>query len=578
MHPDVTRQQPTAEAGHAQPLPRHVRFLARVARRELPAAPVCAVSVERGIAVPAGDGVALLTDHYRPLAEGPHPTVLIRTPYGRGFPWDYLYGALLGEQGFHVVIQSCRGTGGSRGTFEPFVGEAADAQAAMAWLRRQEWFSGSLATIGPSYLGFTQWALAADPPPELGAMVVQVSPHDPYGLLYPGGAFALEATLTGVAATLSMHRGMGRATLAMLRLLRHYRRVTRTLPLIDTYPAAFGGRVGFLEGWITHPEPGDPYWAPRRAVISPERIPPASLLTGWSDVFLDQTLALYRRLRGAGRETRLIVGPWTHTSGFNKDLPVVFGEALGWLHRHLGGNGVGGLPVRVHVGETGTPGTWRDLADWPPPGFGEQAWHLHAGGTLAAEPSAAETVSSFRYDPADPTPSVGGPVLDSRDAGSRRNNALEARRDVLVFTSEPLSEPLDVIGPVGFRARARGSGPHFDVFARLCDVDPKGTSWNVCDGLMRLGGEPGRGDDVSSAAAAGGAWRDVTVPMSATAHRFGAGHRLRVQVSGGAHPRFMRNTGTGEPLATATRLVPVEIEIAAGQVLVPCGNADVMAL
>jgi hypothetical protein len=173
---------------------------------------------------------------------------------------------------------------------------------------------------------------------------------------------------------------------------------------------------------------------------------------------------------------------------------------------------------------------------------------------------------SFRYDPADPTPSVGGPRMDSRQAGSQRNNALESRQDVLVFTSEPLTEPLDVIGPVSFRARARGSTAHFDVFARLCDVDPKGTSWNICDGLLRLGGEPGSGD---GGAGADGGWRDVTVPMSATAHRFGAGHRLRVQVSGGAHPRFMRNTGTGEPLATATRLVPVDIEISDGRVLAP---------
>jgi len=579
MHPDVTRQQPAAEAARAGALPRHVRLLVRMARRQL-GDPVCAVSVERGIAVPAGDGAALLADHYRPLAAGPHPTLLVRTPYGRGFPWDYLYGALLGEQGFHVVIQSCRGTGGSQGVFEPFVGEAADAQATIAWLRRQDWFSGSLGTIGPSYLGFTQWALAADPPPELGAMVVQVSSDDFYGIRYPGGAFALEATLTGVAATQAMHRGMGSFTLAMLRLLRRYRKVARTLPLIDAYPPAFGGRVGYFEDWISHPEPGDPYWAPRRVAVSPERIPPASLLTGWSDVCLDQTLALYRRLREAGRTTRLVVGPWTHTSGFNKDLPVLFGEALGWLHQHLGGNGTGtgGLPVRVHVGETGAPGTWRDLADWPPPGFSERVWHLHAGRTLAAEAPAVQTVSSFRYDPADPTPSVGGPRMDSRDAGSQRNNALEARRDVLVFTSEPLSEPLDVIGPVAFRVRARGSGAHFDVFARLCDVDPKGASWNICDGLLRLGGEPGPGEVGGGAAAAGGAWRDVTVPMSATAHRFGAGHRLRVQVSGGAHPRFMRNTGTGEPLATATSLVPVDIEISGGRVIVPSENAAVMAL
>src|SRR6202046_4408042 len=154
MHPDVTRQQPAAEVTQGEPLPRHVRLLVRMARRQLPA-PVCRVSVERGIAVPASDGMTLLTDHYRPLAPAPHPTLLVRTPYGRGFPWDYLYGALLGEQGFHVVLHSCRGTGGPQGRSEPCAAEAADARATIAWLRRQEWFDGSLATIWALYLWVT---------------------------------------------------------------------------------------------------------------------------------------------------------------------------------------------------------------------------------------------------------------------------------------------------------------------------------------------------------------------------------------------------------------------------------------
>jgi hypothetical protein len=131
---------------------------------------------------------------------------------------------------------------------------------------------------------------------------------------------------------------------------------------------------------------------------------------------------------------------------------------------------------------------------------------------------------------------------------------------VLTFTSEPFGAPVDVIGPVSIRVRARGSGPHFDVFARLCDVDPRGRSWNVCDGLVRIRD--------------GGDWSEITVPMSATAHRFGAGHRLRVQVSGGAHPRFMRNTGTGEPPATATRLVPVDISVGGGVLSLPAAHGE----
>jgi putative CocE/NonD family hydrolase len=535
----------------------------RLSRRDLPE-PVCSVAVERGIEVPAGDGVTLLTDHYVPLIDGPRPTLLVRSPYGRGFPWDYVYGALFAGQGFHVVIQSCRGTGGSGGEHDPFRHEAADGQAAVAWLRQQEWFGGALGTVGASYLGYTQWALATDPPPELGAMVVQVGSDDFHGFLYPGGAFALESTLVGTAAMLSMDRGFARFLRAIVRLLRRHRRVERTLPLIDAYPAAFGRRVAFFEQWLAHPEPGDPYWASRRATAAAELIPPTSLLTGWSDVCLDPTLRLFRRLREAGREVRLIVGPWNHASGFNDDLPVVFGEAIRWLRAHLCGDrsDLPQQPVRVHVGEIGGPGQWRDLPDWPPPGVRAQPWHLNGDGTLAADPPARAALSSFHYDPAAPTPSVGGPSMDSRNARPRRNNALEARADVLVFTGAALSEPLEVIGPVSVRLQARASSPHFDIFARLCDVDPQGRSWNICDGLVRLGG----GTTAATAGAGSGdqPWSAITVPMSATAHRFGAGHRLRVQISGGAHPRFARNTGTGDPLATATRLVPVDIEIGHG--------------
>jgi predicted acyl esterase len=199
--------------------------------------------------------------------------------------------------------------------------------------------------------------------------------------------------LTAVVGGLAMHRGIGTLTLALLRLARYRRRVARTLPLIDAYPPAFGGRVSYFEDWLTHPDPDDPYWVPRGATLFPALIPPVSLVTGWSDVCLDQTLALYRRLRKAGREARLVVGPWTHTSGFNDALPVLFGEALDWLRGHLEGEGAdpGNLPVRVHLGEIGAPGTWRDLAVWPP-GYSEQGWYLHADGTLTCEPPAAQAL------------------------------------------------------------------------------------------------------------------------------------------------------------------------------------------
>lgn len=550
-----------SEPSRGAPLPRHVRLWMRLSRRDLRdlPPPQCAVRVDPGLAVPAADGVPLITDHYIPQVASPRPTVLVRTPYGRGFPWDHLFGGLIAEQGFHVVIQSCSGTGGSGGMYEPFRHERADGQATVAWLRERPWFTGALATIGPSYLSSVQWALAADRPPELRAMVTQVSVSDPYALVYPGGAFALENVLVATAATLGFERGMAAVIRTGLRVQRHMRRVARQLPLIGAYPAALGTRLGWVDELLTSPDRGDPFWA--LLDIGEDRpVPPvpASLLTGWWDACLDQVLERYGQLRARGTPARLIVGPWTHASAFNKALPVVLGEALSWLRAYTGDGETPVLqtpdlrnedhPVRVYVDGAGE---WRDLADWPPPELVRQPWYLAAGGSLRPEPPAQPGTSSFRYDPADPTPSVGGQLLTGK-AGPADNRALEARPDVLVFTSAPLTGALDVAGPVSARVRARASGGHFDLFARLCDVDPRGRSRNVCDGIIRhRPGASGGGEEPEA----------ITVPMSATAYRFAPGHRLRLQVSGGAHPRFARNTGSGEPPATATRLVAVDVQI-----------------
>jgi putative CocE/NonD family hydrolase len=247
----------------------------------------------------------------------------------------------------------------------------------------------------------------------------------------------------------------------------------------------------------------------------------------------------------------LLVGPWSHASAFSKDgLRRISREALAWMNTHLAQDAEEdrAAPVQVFVGGAAE---WRELAEWPPH-EGEQMWYLHGDGELSrdapdgtapAATSAGTGQSSWRYDPADPTPSVGGQLL-SPEAGPRDNRAVEARPDVLVFTSAPLHAPLDVLGPVRATLHLRVSTGHADVFVRLCDVDAEGRSFNVTDGILQTAGEDA-----------------VTVAMSSAAHRFAAGHRLRLQVSGGAFPRFARNPGTGEPRATATRLAPADIVV-----------------
>lgn len=416
------------------------------------------------------------------------------------------------------------------GTFAPWRNERADGQATVAWLRQQDWFNGALGTVGTSYLGYAAWALAAGSPPELRAVVADGS-VGPGAFFYPGGAFALEGALVGAVGYLFSERGLASATRAMLRLRRRQRKVARSLPLIDAYPAALGGRSETFEQWLTNPDPAGPYWSSLDLGAATAKVAvPASLVTGWDDVQLDQTLGQYRRLRGEGSDVRLIIGPWTHTSIFDKGWPVVFPHALSELRAGLSGEpgSPAGPPVRVHVGGSGQ---WRDLPEWPPPQARARPWYLDADGALRDQPSARAGASSFRYDPSDPTPSIGGPLL-SRNAGSVDNGGLEARADVLTVTSAPLIDVLEIFGPVSARLRTRASNPYHDVFARLCDVDPHGRSRNICDGLIRH--QPGESPAGETT---------ITVPMSSTAYRFNSGHRIRLQVSGGAHPATRATPG-----------------------------------
>jgi putative CocE/NonD family hydrolase len=184
---------------------------------------------------------------------------------------------------------------------------------------------------------------------------------------------------------------------------------------------------------------------------------------------------------------------------------------------------------------------WREFESWPPPGYPPRPFYLAAGGTLAAEPPAESAADSYQYDPAEPTPSVGGVRMLFRGSGRVENAKLEARPDVLTYTTAPLESDVEVIGEVSAQVWFQSSLAHADVFVRLCDVDPEGKSWNVCDGLTSVSGA--------------GQLASVTVALWPTAHRFNRGHRIRVQVSSGAFPRYGRNPGTGEPRATATRLL-----------------------
>jgi putative CocE/NonD family hydrolase len=207
-------------------------------------------------------------------------------------------------------------------------------------------------------------------------------------------------------------------------------------------------------------------------------------------------------------------------------------------------------PVRAYL--TGAS-EWLELEEWPPPDTTELRMHLRPAGELATSPGSGDSEpTSYRYDPADPTPAVGGPLLMERRP-VQDNRELEAREDVLTFTGEPLERDLDAVGPVSAEVWMRSSREDTDLFVRVCEVDRDGASWNVTDALVRLcPGEPERDADGVARA---------RLDLWPVAHRFRAGNRIRVQVSSGAHPRYARNPGTGEDALRASRLLTADQEI-----------------
>ncbi len=507
------------------------------------------VRLSRDVQVPMRDGVVLLADHYAPVTDVQRPTVLMRCPYGRkAFAMVALPFA---ERGYHVLLQSTRGTFGSGGTFRPAVDEAADGQDTVAWLRAQDWFDGRLGTVGASYLAFVQWALALDPPPELKAMVVQISPHDLATAGYPNGVFELYNLL--MWSDLMAHQEQVGAVRGFWRTARSDKRLAaalRRLPLRATGDTIGGAGAPWYGEWLNHQDMADPFWSGYNASAALDRVTvPTLLISGFHDFFVQQTLHQYQALRSRGVPTALTIGPWTHMT---IDGGVTTAETLSWLDAYLDGDG-NGAPSRPGPVRAWTSGVqeWRELPQWPPAGTTQRTWYLHAPGALSgAEPAEGTTQTGFSYDPAAPTPSVGGRTMSMTGGGSKDNTALERRDDVLTFSTAPLAAPLQVAGPPVTELWVRTDPPHANLFVRLCDVDESGRSRNLTDQIVRL---PVRAD---------GSAQLVRVALTDVNHVFLAGHRIRLQLSGGAHPRFARNLGTGEdPVdGSATAVVRYDIQ------------------
>ena len=553
------------------------------------------VLVQRDVPAVMRDGTALISNVYRPAKSGEYPVLLTRLPYGKDIPsegsvLDPIKGA---EAGYIVVVQDVRGRYRSEGKFVPFVKEYEDGYDTVEWAAKLPGSNGSVGMYGLSYFGKTQWHAAVMRPPALKSMVPGIT----------WGNHLNGVQMRGGVQELGLMQYWAQTALALNLLFRKYSgdpdRIGEKLPalieVIDTILAGGGydalpltelpnpdELVPFVRGGF---ERGvdDESWDYLSIEGKYENVEaPTFHIGGWYDCFIGETLLQYEamkvRSREAGmRQPRLMVGPWTHG-----DFGSTFGELdfgigssglflnyrgdltdahLRWFDATLKGDESaleGSSPVQVFVmGEN----RWRGYEEWPVPGSREEEWHLRSDGSLRREPGGAgDEPARYDYDPEDPVPTIGGPVLMAtiHRSGPRDQRAIESRPDVLVYTSPTLEDPYTVLGSVYVTLFAASSAPDTDFVARLVDVYPDGRAICVADGILRASAResypaPGVVRPVAPSPIEPGKVYEYVIDLWATGITFLPGHMMRVEITSSSHPRWERNLNTGESAVHSAR-------------------------
>ena len=534
------------------------------------------VQIESNVVVPMRDGVRLYADVYRPRRAGRFPVLVVRTPYGKQRDGIHETKIQFAQRGYAVVVEDVRGRFESEGDWDPFRHEAADGYDTVVWAARQEWSNGKVGMQGGSYLGNVQWQAAAAAPPGLVAIFPAVASTSLYhNTFYQGGALRL-AVAYGWGVVRNPLRVMypqywHTAEYAPEEL--RYESIVWSLPLARADLASSGREVRHWRDWLRHPSYDD-YW---RAISVEEHFDrvaaPVHTHGGWYDLLLGGTLNGFTGMRGSGgselarRESKMTVGPWGHGPS-RKYGDVDFGpdamrnlmeRELRWFDHYLKGedNGIEREPP-VEVFFMGI-NRWAHYADWPVPGTRFTPYYLSSGGsaassrgdgTLAPEPPGRDGLDHFTYDPDRPVPSVGAHDCCGipTQAGPVDQRPVEARSDVLVYTSAMVREPLAIAGPVRMKLHAATDGRDTDWAVKLVDVAPSGFAMNLAQGILRARFrqrldraellEPGRP-------------YEFDVDLLGTAHVFLPGHRIRVDITSSNFPQFDRNPNTGDDLGSA---------------------------
>jgi putative CocE/NonD family hydrolase len=523
------------------------------------------------------DGTILRCDIYRPTGDTPVPVILQRTPYDKRInhsPHMGLDVRTATATGYAVVVQDARGRFASEGKFlltPTQAVEGPDGYDTIEWLAAQPWCNGAVGMIGSSYCSITQLMAAIEQPPHLKCIVPEKTGSP------ARGAVLLDSIMIAWTAGQAMdwlqkamlRQEAGEREVNIIRAtLQDPQAAAHHLPL-DDMPLRSIGSLPSFQKMVDLFTQEDAYDLAKIDV-------PSLVVSGWYDMGTTETFRIYSALRAAGHETNLLVGPWDHNGGkaflgeqyFSPFADARFSETpkfyLDFYDRHLKGDASKPVPGAKYfvMGSN----AWKLAPSWPPahtrtPMFlssDGNANSVDGDGTLAAAPSGGPDI--YRYDPLDPAPSIGGRYFEA--GGSRPGpfdqRRVEQRKDVLVYTGDVLTAPLEIAGPVKLRLFMTCSTVDTDLVAKLCDVRPDGVSYNILDEFIRLRWRDGVRQTTLLEP---GKLYDFDLDIGPVAHRFRIGHRLRLQITSSAFPHFDRNMNTGNAVGSDARGLIADVTV-----------------
>jgi uncharacterized protein len=528
------------------------------------------VICERDVAVKMRDGVTLRADIYRPQADGKFPVLLQRTPYDKR---NAAFGLTAAAHGYVVIIQDVRGRYASEGEWYTFKNEPNDGYDTVEWAAALPYSNGKVGMFGGSYVGATQMLAAIAHPPHLAGICPVVTASNYHSnWTYQGGAFEqwFDQSWTSGLAQDTLNRKVKEATNAAVGMWKLPLTAYPVFNFAEADAATAASLAPYYLDWLAHPNYDD-YW--KRISIEEhygDIMVPALHVAAWYDLFLGGSLRNYEGIKAhggsdaarSGQQLLIIVGGHAGSGrkigevDFGAEAVMPEGEAtLDWydyLFKGVQNRFASGKPVKLFVMGANT---WREEEAWPLTRAHETKYFLHSAGaanssrgngTLSTTAPGKENADQYIYDAAKPVPTVGGPLCcDSEHwaPGPRDQRGVEARDDVLVYSTTPFAHDMEVTGPVSVELYAKSSAPDTDFTAKLVDVWPDGFAQNLTEGILRA---RYRESQENPTMITPGQVYKFTIDVWATSNVFKKGHTLRLEISSSNFPRFDRNLNTGD--------------------------------